>query len=237
MNIDVDQRCLGAVDMQDLKQRILAQEPEVWAEQTIRQQTYEVHKDTESIVMLFCDESWPDGEIYRESGWERLADVAMPMIDYIINTYYAPGGTLLRAMAVKLKGQGRIHPHRLNPVAQVVVFEPLRGSEWHAEKAFAFEVEYLREGAVANLLHLDHDINGDAIPLNREGLKHDRSLEVSPSLVCLGEGAVYSRNGDLGSKRRKHAVGVQIQPHRDAHVLDRLAVGAAHDYAGDWRHD
>ena len=112
MDIEVDQRFLGEVDIADLKQRILAQEPDVWAEQTIRQQTYEVHKDTESIVMLFCDESWPDGEIYRESGWERLADVAMPVIDHIINTYYAPGGTLLRAMAAKLKGQGRIHPHR-----------------------------------------------------------------------------------------------------------------------------
>ena len=112
MDIGVDQRCLGEVDMQALRQRILGQEPEAWTEQAIRQQTYEVHKDTESIVILFCDESWPDGEIYREAGWERLADVAMPLIDTIVNTYYAPGGTLLRAMAAKLKAQGRIPPHR-----------------------------------------------------------------------------------------------------------------------------
>ena len=112
MDIDVDQRCLGEVDMQDLKQRILAQEPEAWTEQLIRQQTYEVHRDTESIVMLFCDESWPEGEIHREAGWVRLADVAMPVIDHIINTYFESGGTLLRAMAAKLKSQGRIRPHR-----------------------------------------------------------------------------------------------------------------------------
>lgn len=111
MDIGADQRCLGKVEMQDLKERILAQGPEAWAEQTIRQQTYEVHKDTESIVMLFCDESWPDGDIYRESGWERLADVAVPLIDHIVDTYYKPGGTLLRAMAAKLKAQGRIVPH------------------------------------------------------------------------------------------------------------------------------
>ena len=109
MDIGVDQRCLGEVDMQVLKQRILAQEPAAWTEQAIRQQTYEVHRDTESIVMLFCDESWPDGEIYRESGGSRLADVAMPVIDHIIATYYEPGGTLLRAMAAKLKGAG---PHQ-----------------------------------------------------------------------------------------------------------------------------
>lgn len=112
MDIEVPQRCLGAVDVTALKQRILEQEPEAWTEQTIRQQIYEVHKDTESIVMLFCDESWPDGDIYRESGWERLADVAMPLIDHIIETWYEPGGTLLRAMAAKLKAKGRIHAHR-----------------------------------------------------------------------------------------------------------------------------
>lgn len=112
MDIDVPQRCMGSVDIDALKERILAQEPEAWQEQLVRQQTYEVHRDTESIVMLFCDESWPDGEIYREAGWARLADVAMPLIDHIIDTHYEPGGTLLRAMAAKLKAQGRILPHR-----------------------------------------------------------------------------------------------------------------------------
>lgn len=113
MDIGVPQRCLGEVDIDALKRRIFEQEPEAWDEQATRQQLYEVHKDTKSIVMLFCDESWPDGgEIYRESGWDRLADVAMPVIDYIIETWYEPGGTLLRAMAAKLKARGRIHAHR-----------------------------------------------------------------------------------------------------------------------------
>ena len=86
--------------------------PEAWLEDLDRQQTYEVHRDTESIVMLFCDECWPDGEIYREAGWDRLSDVAMPVIDELIEAHYAPGGTLLRAMAAKLKAGGRIRPHR-----------------------------------------------------------------------------------------------------------------------------
>jgi len=112
MDFGADQRCLGAVDAQALSDRILAQEPDAWAENAVRQQNYEVHSDTESIVMLFCEESWPDGEIYREAGWDRLADVAMPVIDQIINAHYEPGGTLLRAVAAKLKVQGRILPHR-----------------------------------------------------------------------------------------------------------------------------
>ena len=103
MDIDVPVRDLGAVDASALAERILTQEAAAWNEDLSRQQTYEVHKDTESIVMLFCEEEWPDGEIYREAGWDRLADVAMPLIDSVIETYYEPGGVLLRAMAAKLK--------------------------------------------------------------------------------------------------------------------------------------
>jgi hypothetical protein len=112
MDFGEDQRCLGPVDIQELSGRILSQEPAAWTEQALRQQMYEVHQDTESIVLLFCDESWPDGEIYREFGWDRLADVAMPIIDHIIATHYQPGGVLLRAMAAKLKARGRINAHR-----------------------------------------------------------------------------------------------------------------------------
>ena len=112
MDIGVDQRDLGPVDMEALRERVLAQEPAAWAEQAIRQQMYEVHRDTESIVMLFCDEGWPEGEIYREAGWDRLADLARPLIDHIIETHYEPGGIVLRAMAAKLKAGGRINQHR-----------------------------------------------------------------------------------------------------------------------------
>ena len=111
MDIKEAQRCLGEVDVEALAKAILNQETQAWTEQLIRQQTYEVHQDTESIVLLFCDESWPEGEIHREAGWDRLAEVAMPLIDHIIDTYYTPGGTLLRAMAAKLKAGGRINPH------------------------------------------------------------------------------------------------------------------------------
>jgi len=112
MDIDVPHRCLGEVDIDALRDRILAQEPAAWTEQGLRQQNYEVHQDTESIVMLFCEESWPEGEIYQDAGWNRLSDVATPLIDHIIATRYSPGGTVIRAMAAKLKSQGRILPHR-----------------------------------------------------------------------------------------------------------------------------
>ena len=84
MDIEISQKCLGEVDIAALRGCILEQEPAAWQEQLLRQQEYEVHRDTESIVLLFCDEEWPEGEIYREAGWDRLSDVAMPLIDHII---------------------------------------------------------------------------------------------------------------------------------------------------------
>lgn len=113
MDIGVEQKLLGQIDIAALRAAILSQDDLAWQEQALRQQHYEVHKDTESIVMLFCDEEWPEsGDVYKEAGWDRLAAVAQPVIDNIIETYYKPGGKVLRAMAAKLKAKGRITPHR-----------------------------------------------------------------------------------------------------------------------------
>jgi len=111
VNIEKAQRYLGKVDQQTLYHAIMSLEPETWHEQLSRQQNYEVHKDTESILLLFCDEAWPDGEVHREAGWDHLATAAIPLIDYIIENYYTPGGIVIRAMAAKLKAGGRINPH------------------------------------------------------------------------------------------------------------------------------
>lgn len=164
MDIEVDQRCLGEVDVSSLHDAILAQEHTAWAEQLVRQQTYEVHKDTESIVMLFCDESWPDGEIYREAGWERIAAVATPLIDQVIESHYEPGGVVLRAMAAKLKAKGKIQPHRdalrsfhmghrihipitTNPSVRFMI----SGKPYHFEVGKVYELNNQRKHSVINM--------------------------------------------------------------------------------------
>ncbi|MYF11247.1 MAG: aspartyl/asparaginyl beta-hydroxylase domain-containing protein [Gammaproteobacteria bacterium] len=112
MDIGVEYKRLGPVDEAPLRDAILQQPEKAWTEQPLRQQSYEVHQDTESIVLLFCDEAWPDGEIYQELGWARLHEAAMPLIERILADHYLPGGNLIRAMAAKLKAGGRIVPHR-----------------------------------------------------------------------------------------------------------------------------
>ena len=112
MNIDDRLRDLGEVDGTALRESILAQEPAAWHEQQYRQQEYDVHRQTESIVLVFVKlEAWPTVEICKEPGWDRLADVAIPVMHDIIARHYPPGGTIIRAMAAKLRAGGRIAPH------------------------------------------------------------------------------------------------------------------------------
>jgi len=111
MDIGIRLQELGDVAVAELKDAILAQDDDAWTENEYRQQSYDVHHDTGSIVLIFCDGDWPKLEISRKSGWHRLATQAEPLMAEIIEQHYAPGGTIIRAMAAKLPAGGRINPH------------------------------------------------------------------------------------------------------------------------------
>lgn len=112
MDIDARIRELGAVDCTALAGAILAQEEAAWREQEHRQNAYEVHQATESLVLVFTDnEAWPELVVKKEAGWRRLADAALPVMHDLIDRCYPPGGAIVRAMAAKLKSGGKIPPH------------------------------------------------------------------------------------------------------------------------------
>ncbi|WP_405236399.1 aspartyl/asparaginyl beta-hydroxylase domain-containing protein [Lentisalinibacter orientalis] len=113
MKIDQPLKELGDVDVEPLRDAILGQDDSAWNEQEYRQQEYEVHKRTTSIVMIFTDgKNWPEITVRKEPGWDRLADAALPLMQDIIARYYPPGGTIIRAMAARLAAGARIDPHR-----------------------------------------------------------------------------------------------------------------------------
>jgi hypothetical protein len=112
MNIDSLLRDLGPVDSEALIDAVLGQDEEAWHEDRYRQQAYDVHRQTESIVLVFAHlDRWPEIEVRKEAGWDRLADVAVPLMHDIIRKHYPPGGTIIRAMAAKLLSGGKIKPH------------------------------------------------------------------------------------------------------------------------------
>ena len=113
MDIETPLKRLGTVAIEPLQEAILAQQDHVWGEQTQRQLEYEVHRQTQSIVMVFTDGSgWPQIEVSKQPGWEHLAATAVPLMHAIIQQHYPVGGSIIRAMAAKLVAGGKIKPHR-----------------------------------------------------------------------------------------------------------------------------
>lgn len=112
MNIDTPLRELGTVDSAALRDAILAQDDAAWEEDNCRQEAFEVHRNTKSIVLVFVDlDRWPEIVVSQEPGWPRLSGVALPVMNDIISRLYPPGGTVIRAMAAKLLAGKKITPH------------------------------------------------------------------------------------------------------------------------------
>ena len=105
-------RDLGSFDCHGLIDAVEQLDEAAWTEKTYRQESFNVHRSTESIVLCFVDlDRWPDLVISREVGWDRLGDTAEPVMEAIIGRHYEPGGSVIRAMAVRLRPGARIMPH------------------------------------------------------------------------------------------------------------------------------
>tara|TARA_B100000902_G_scaffold35985_1_gene43113 strand:- start:7275 stop:7856 length:582 start_codon:yes stop_codon:yes gene_type:complete len=112
MNINVPLRELGPVNSEALREAILGLDDIAWKNNQSRQEEFEVHRATESIVMVFVDlENWPEIIISKEAGWDAISKEALPLMNDIIERFYPPGGTVIRAMAAKLLSGGIIKPH------------------------------------------------------------------------------------------------------------------------------
>ncbi len=112
MDIDGSLRQLGKIDITALREAIFDQEDVAWHEDESRQKLYDVHDRTRSIVLLILDETkWPDRVVRKGPGWERLADVAVPLMQEIIKKHYPEGGDVIRAVAASLTAGENIKAH------------------------------------------------------------------------------------------------------------------------------
>ena len=94
MNINVPLRELGPVNSEALREAILGLDDIAWKNNQSRQEEFEVHRATESIVMVFVDlENWPEIIISKEAGWDAISKEALPLMNDIIERFYPPGGT------------------------------------------------------------------------------------------------------------------------------------------------
>ena len=112
MDIDTRVRDWGTIDTGPLAAAVARQDEAAWDEHQQRQRDYEVHRQTQSIVLLFADlEDWPSIDVQRQPGWNRLADAAVPVMDEVIARWYPPGGRIIRAVIARMGPGARIDPH------------------------------------------------------------------------------------------------------------------------------
>lgn len=111
MDIDTPLKSLGEVNVEPLRQAILELDEDAWIANQQRQIDYDVHRQTQSIVLVFCDGPARDLVVSKQEGWDLLAEAAMPVMHELIERGYPTGGTIIRAMAAKLLAGGRINPH------------------------------------------------------------------------------------------------------------------------------
>ena len=112
MDINVPLRELGDIDISALRDAIFNQEDAAWHEDESRQQTFYVHDRTRSIVLVSVDDTkWPNRVVSKEPGWERLADVAFPLMQEVIEKHYPIEGEVIRAMVASLTAGENIKAH------------------------------------------------------------------------------------------------------------------------------
>ena len=110
MQIDTPIRPLGYVDSQGLIERVLATDERVWYADARRQDDYEVHAETQSIILVFFS-GWPEVRVTHAAGWDAFADVTLPVMEQLVRKHYPPGGMVLRVVLARLLPNCRIDTH------------------------------------------------------------------------------------------------------------------------------
>ncbi len=206
MDIDRPLRELGAIDTTALRDAILGQEDIAWHEDESRQKSFYVHDRTRSIVLVVLDDSnWPYGTVSRGPGWQRLTDVALPVMQEIIKKHYAEGGEIIRAVAASLaaganiKAHNDIHPsfhcaHRIHvPITtNPKVWFTINGRPYQLQLGQAYEINNQKQHSVVNkgvedriTFIFDYIPPGPLAYEPGKGKKRPESLSIKPADVAF----------------------------------------------------
>ena len=103
---------IGSVDISNIKLKLLNMNESVWLENTIRQTTFDVHRHTETIYLMWDMESLATnvkGTIhpnFYNFGVDKLLTILSPLYE---KTY--GNGEFIRVVLAKLKKNTKIYPH------------------------------------------------------------------------------------------------------------------------------
>ena len=112
MNFNGTLKDLGTKDIFSFQQAVNECEASSWHENLLRQKQFDVHYQTQSLLLLFCECSdWPNVQVSKEHAWSSFSEYAEPLMESIIEEHYQPGGVVIRAVLAKLDPGAIIKPH------------------------------------------------------------------------------------------------------------------------------
>jgi hypothetical protein len=103
---------IGYFDVSEMKDKLASVEEGIWLENTIRQSTYDVHKHTETVELIWdIDSIYVDRKGKVHSNFYKFNIQAL--LDGLQPIYEAKygKGEFIRVLLVKLKKQSMIEPH------------------------------------------------------------------------------------------------------------------------------
>ncbi|MDZ7645493.1 MAG: aspartyl/asparaginyl beta-hydroxylase domain-containing protein [Woeseiaceae bacterium] len=124
MNFAGNFKYLGSVDTRELRRRVDTLTEEQWSAFEMRQKRYEVHRDTQTIGLVF-NPDFRHSHPTRLPALEIFQDALQPVLATVAGHYEATDegqrltqqyglGYFIRATLVRLRAGGTIDPHRDN---------------------------------------------------------------------------------------------------------------------------
>ena len=102
---------LGKVDISAIKKLLAQKTPENWQENEMRQKQFLVHRDTESIVLKWSENSSSQSPVETAHYFYEFEPLLQPIFDLIQNQYRYDRPVWRKIMFAKLKVHGEITPH------------------------------------------------------------------------------------------------------------------------------
>ncbi len=105
-------RFVGNFDVDKIKEKIIENGQDPWRENSVRQKIYDVHKDTQTIPLLWDLKSLQHNTIGEKTEYYDLYDVESYFYDIkkVLEQFYGEG-RIVRIILTKLKKRKKIYPH------------------------------------------------------------------------------------------------------------------------------
>lgn len=161
MNFDGNYLALGTVDVEPLRDRILAEADRVWAENEFRQRTFKPHQDTETIFLVF-DEDFRHLDPTKSAKFSEYRELLAPVFERLA-AHICQRGWCVRCILAKLtagsvipehvdQGFSLANSHRVH--IPIITNDGVRfrvgGEERHLPAGELWEINNLRPHSVEN---------------------------------------------------------------------------------------